>query len=36
MRYKNEIHHQIRHFIKTGVFDRNTINDVVNVSQVDY
>ncbi|MFD2231087.1 alpha/beta hydrolase [Alkalimarinus sediminis] len=30
MRYKDEIHHQIRHFIQTGAFDHNTLEGVAN------
>lgn len=34
MRYEEEIHHQIRHFIKTGAFDHNTVGDLADVSQI--
>lgn len=33
MRYEEEIHHQIRHFIKTGAFDHNTISEDPQLSQ---
>lgn len=35
MRYKEEIHHQIRHFIKNGVFDHQTMDDLANANQID-